>query len=560
MSEQKNASDLFVKSLESEGVKVIYGVPGEENLVLLESIRKSSIEFIVTRHEQAAAFMAATYGRITGKAGVALSTLGPGATNFTTAAAYATLGGFPLIIVTGQKPIEQSKQGLFQIIDIDAMMKPITKLSKRILDVNLVSSTVRECFKVAQEQKPGAVHIEFPEDITEQLVTQSTKSVIHPIVTAYPDPSLDIISKVASIIKSAKMPLVLLAAGCNRVNVTNGDSSSLSKALTAFINTTSVPFICTQMGKGAVSEDNENYIGTTSLSNLDYVHDLIEKSDLVINIGHDPIEKPPYFMNNKNLKVIHINNSSAIIDNVYFPAIEVIGNIETSVNMLAKEIGSCKQDFTMAKKTKDFLFKEINSYKNNNDFPIKPQKLVTDVKEVLGKDGYLSLDNGMYKLWFARNYITEQSNGLLLDNALATMGAGLPCGMEVARLYPNKKVVVVTGDGGFMMNSQELETAVRLKLNLVVVVLNDSGYGMIKWKQCDMHFKNYSLDFTNPDFVKYAESFGIEGHKVLKTENFKNLLNSCLNKKGLHLIDLPIDYSENKRLSADSLKNKSKLI
>lgn len=560
MFEHKNASDLFVKALESEGVEVIYGVPGEENLVLLESIRKSNIKFIVTRHEQAAAFMAATYGRLTGKAGVALSTLGPGATNFTTAAAYATLGGFPLIIITGQKPIEQSKQGLFQIIDIDAMMKPITKLSKRILDVNLVSSTVRESFKVAQEEKPGAVHIEFPEDITEQTVTEKTKSVIEPIITTYSEPNLNIISKVANMISNAKMPLILFAAGCNRVNTTTENANSLSEALTNFINTTSLPFICTQMGKGSVSECNPNYVGTTSLSALDYVHDLIQASDLIINIGHDPIEKPPYFMSNKNLQVVHISNTSAIVDNVYFPTIEVIGNIASSVAMLAKEVGSCNKDFISATKTKDFLLKEINSYKYNNSFPIKPQRLVTDVKEVLGDDGYLSLDNGMYKLWFARNYIAEQANSILLDNALATMGAGLPCGMEIARLYPNKKVVVVTGDGGFMMNSQELETATRLKLNLVVVVLNDSGYGMIKWKQGDMHFKDYSLDFTNPDFVKYAESFGIEGHKVLKTENFKELLKSCLNKKGLHLIDLTIDYSENKKLSADYLKNKNKII
>lgn len=543
-----NASDLFVKALENEGVEIIYGVPGEENLDFLESVRKSKIELIVTRHEQSAAFMATTYGRLTGKAGVAVSTLGPGATNFATAAAYAQLGGFPLILITGQKPIKKSKQGRFQIIDVVEMMRPITKYTKQIVDIGMISSTVREAFKIAQEEKAGAVHIEFPEDVSSELFTPGTKDIFPIAKTYYPFASSEAVKEATKLIKNAKFPFVLIGGGCSRVR------SHI--AVTDFINKTGLPFFCTQMGKGVISEDNINYIGTASLSAGDYIHEVVKKSDLVISIGNEVVEKPAFFMEEDGPKVIHINHHSAIVDNVYFPSLEVLGDINCSVGMLAEAVGKLEVDFSFAYKVRDFLLNHISKYDNDSSFPMKPQKIVRDIHKVMAHDGYVALDNGMYKLWFARNYLTYSPNSLLLDNALATMGAGLPSAMEIARLYPNKKVLAVVGDGGFMMNSQELETALRLKLNLVILILNDSAYGMIRWKQVGMGLSDFGLTFNNPDFVKYAESYGAKGHKIEKSDEFIITLKKCFKEGGVHLIDLPIDYSENKKVLIDELKNK----
>ena len=548
--EKLNASDLFVKSLENEGVELIYGIPGEENLDLLEAIRKSGIKLILTRHEQAAGFMAAAYGRLTGKPGVCISTLGPGATNFTTSAAYATLGGFPVLFITGQKPIKKSKQGRFQIVDAVSMMKPITKYSSMIADVNMVTSTVRQAFKSATEGKPGAVHIEFPEDVSAEEVLDITKPVFHvsEVYTSYPNKEgLLYLSK---LIKEAKLPLVLIGSHCN--------TSAISDSMNKFIETTNLPFITTQMGKGVVREDSPNFIGTASLSSLDFVHDLTDKADLIINVGYDVIEKPPYFAN-EIVKTVHLSGVNATADNIYAPHIEIIGKIDNALEELTSLVGKLDKDFSYAFKVKKALDDHIDRDSKDSSFPLKPQRIVSDVQKYMAKDGYLSLDNGMYKLWFARNYKALAPNTLLLDNSLATMGAGLPVAMEVARLYPNKKVLAVCGDGGFMMNSQELETAVRLGLNLVVLLLNDNAYGMIRWKQNGMGFDDYGMTFSNPDFVLYAESYGAKGHKLQKADDLLTTLDKCYKEKGVHLIEIDIDYSENEKVFTKELKNRSKV-
>lgn len=547
----QNASDLFIQALENEGVEVVYGVPGEENLAFLEALRKSKIKLILNRHEQAAAFMAATYGRITGKTGVAIATLGPGATNFTTAAAYAKLGGFPLLLITGQKPIKQSKQGQFQIIDVVSMMRPLTKYTKQIVDVNMVSTTVRDAFRISQEEKPGCVHIEFPEDVSDEPITPNTKGILNISSVSYPCANLQGIDETTAMIKAAKLPLVLIGAAGNRHNA--------YKEITQFINTTGLPFFNTQMGKGIVAEDNPHFIGTAALSAGDYLHDAIKKADLIINIGHDVIEKPAYFPH-EGLKTIHINYTAAIVDNIYYPHLECIGDIADIVKTLGAKLGKCNQNFASVYKVQEFIKKHIAEHNADNTFPIKPQRLVSDINKIMAKDGIVCLDNGVYKLWFARNYITEFPNTLLLDNALATMGAGLPSAMEVARLNPKKKVLAVVGDGGFMMNSQELETAVRLKLNLVVLIINDNSYGMIRWKQNAMGLEDYGLQFHNPNFVKYAESYGITGNMLTKTEEFSNLLTKCFKEGGVHLIETPIDYLENKKVLTDELKKHKGLI
>tara|TARA_R110002110_G_scaffold415857_1_gene658501 strand:+ start:2339 stop:3991 length:1653 start_codon:yes stop_codon:yes gene_type:complete len=548
-----NASDLFIKALENEGVEIIYAVPGEENLDFLEALRKSTIKLVLTRHEQSAGFMAATYGRLTGKTGVCLATLGPGATNLLTSAAYAQLGAFPMLMITGQKPIKQSKQGQFQIIDVVSMMRPITKYAKQIVNANMIPSMVREAFRQAEEERPGAVHLELPEDIAAEQVDSNTACVFTVSKRAREIASQPNIDDAVNLIQQAKHPFVLIGAGANR--------SRICKALSQFIDITGIPFFNTQMGKGVVSEEHPLFLGTAALSDHDYLHCAIDFADLIINIGHDVVEKPPFFMKHGGTKVIHVNFKSAIVDNVYFPQLEVVGDISDSllrIGHLAKKTASHNFDYFF--KVQKHLQAHIRLGSDDNSFPVIPQRFVSDVRKVMAGDGIIALDNGTYKIWFARNYPALLQNTVLLDNALATMGAGLPSAMEAARLYPERQVMAICGDGGFMMNSQEIETAVRMKLNLVILILRDDAYGMIRWKQYGMGFADFGLEFGNPNFVQYADSFGIKGYSVSKTEDFLPLMEQCFAEGGIHLIDLPIDYSDSKKVLIDELRDKVCLI
>lgn len=542
-----NASDLFVKALENEGVERIYGVPGEENLVFLEAMRKSHIELILTRHEQAAAFMAATYGRLTGKPGVCLATLGPGATNLVTGAAYAQLGGFPLVMITGQKPIKHSKQGQFQIIDVVSMMKPITKYAKQIVNVQMIPSMVREAFRLATEERPGAALLELPEDIAAEAVEDKTTPVFTISRHRYPHADREILDTAAAMIKEAKHPLLMLGAGANRARIW--------RALHDFVDRTGIPFANTQMGKGVICGRREKHLGTAALSDGDYIHCAIDRADLIINVGHDVVEKPPFFMEHGGTKVIHVNFKSAQVDNVYFPQLEIVGDIATSIQRIANRIGKTEShDFSYFMKVRGYVMEHINEYSDDASFPMKPQRFVADIRKAMPADGIIALDNGMYKVWFARNYFAEVENTVLLDNALATMGAGLPSAIEAARLFPGRKVMAICGDGGFMMNSQEMETAVRLKVNLVVLILNDNAFGMIRWKQYAMGYQDYGLEFNNPDFVMYANSYGATGHRVESSDSFIPLIDACYAQGGVHLIELPVDYSENTKVLIDELK------
>lgn len=541
------ASDLLVKALEAEGVEYIFGIPGEENLDLLESLRNSNIRLIITRHEQAAGFMAATYGRLTGRAGVCLSTLGPGATNFVTAAAYAQLGAMPMIMITGQKPIKKSKQGHFQIVDVVGMMKPLTKFAKQIVSAHAIPSTVREAFRVADEERPGAVHLELPEDIA----AEETEATVLPINrTRRAVAEAKAIAQAVHMISAAKHPLILVGAGANRKLV--------SKTLGEFITKTGIPFFTTQMGKGVIDERHPLYLGTAALSANDFLHCAIERADLIINVGHDVVEKPPFIMKPDGAKVIHLNFLSAKVDEVYFPTLEVIGDIGNALWQITEQLQPQSHwDFAYFQKVKAQLDAHLQRDVADERFPIIPQRIVAEVRAALPSDGILTLDNGMYKLWFARYYPAYERNTILLDNALATMGAGLPSAMAAALLNRDKKIIAVCGDGGFMMNSQELETAVRLGLNITVLILNDSGYGMIKWKQDAGGFSSFGLDFGNPDFVKYAEAYGAHGHRVTQTNELRALLQKTLTTPGVHLIDVPIDYSENERILTSELQSKT---
>ena len=544
------ASDLFVKALENEGVEYIFGIPGEENLDFLDSLSRSSIKLILTRHEQAAGFMAATLGRLTGRVGVCLSTLGPGATNFVTAAAYAQLGGMPILMITGQKPIKQSKQGQFQIIDVVDMMGPITKYTTQIHGADNIPSRVREAFRLAAEEKPGATHIELPEDIAAEegsAVPLQASAVRRPITEAKS------IARAVELLEKAKHPLMIIAAGSNR--------KITAKQLRAFVDKQGIPFITTQMGKGVVDETHPLFLGNASLSANDFPHRAVENADVILNIGHDVVEKPPFFMHHGEREVIHINFSSAVVDPVYFPQTELVGDIANSIWQINEALEPQSHwDFTYFDKTRAALKEHILEGSDDPRFPVYPQRLVADIRKAMDGCGILSLDNGVYKIWFARNYPATCPNTVLLDNALATMGAGVPAAIAAKIVHPDEKVTAICGDGGFMMNSQELETAVRLKLDLVILILNDNAYGMIKWKQAHMGFADYGLDLGNPDFPKYAQAYGAHGHRLEATEDLIDLLTSCHKEGGVHLIEVPVDYSDNDRVLNKELPERAKKV
>jgi acetolactate synthase-1/2/3 large subunit len=543
---QMNGSDVFVRALENEGVQYVFGVPGEENLYLLESLRESAIRVVVTRHEQAAGFMAATYGRLTGKPGVCLSTLGPGATNLVTAAAYASLGGMAMLMITGQKPIRQSRQARFQIIDTVAMMRPLTKSARQILDARSISTLVRDAFRVAQSERPGPVHLELPEDVASQL---TDPSAIIPVSASFrPLAAEQAIQEAAQKIAAAGHPLIVLGAGANR--------PGLAPALSAAMHNMGIPFFNTQMGKGAVNGNSDLYLGTAALSSDDYVHLASEHADLIIAVGHDTVEKPPFIMRPSGPEVIHIDFNPADIDQIYFPHIEVIGDIADTMTRIAATLQGANHDFSYYRKVQALVRERVTEGAGDTRYPPTPQRIVADVRRVMPEDGILCLDNGMYKIWFARSYRTHVSNTILLDNALATMGAGLPSAMTAAMLHPEKRVMAVCGDGGFMMNSQDLETALRLNLNLVVLILEDNGYGMIRWKQQADGFPDFGLRFRNPNFVQYAKAYGAQGKRVRATEDLAPILEAAFRRQGVHLIVVPVDYSENQRVLIDELKSR----
>jgi acetolactate synthase-1/2/3 large subunit len=541
-------SDLFVAALENEGVQRVFGVPGEENLDTVESLRTSSIELVVTRHEQSAAFMAATYGRLTGHPGVCMSTLGPGALNLATGAAYAHLGAMPMILITGQKAIRSSQQARFQIVDMVATMKPLTKFSRQIVSTQSIPTIVREAFRVAAEERPGPVHLEMPEDVAGEQAADVAMVPVH--ATELPVAPSAALDRAAEMIRQAERPLVMLGAAASRPR--------LGSDLARFLARTRIPFFSTQMGKGIVAEESAEqsidlWLGTAALSERDYVHEAIDRADLIIAIGHDTVEKPPFFMGPGGPDVIHVSYLPPNIEEVYFPQASVVGDVGPSLSLLGDRLEGQLPKGSALLPMRDSILARVMAGADDDRFPLTPQRIVADVRKVVPEDGIVALDNGMYKIWFARNYRTPRSNTLLLDNALATMGAGLPSAMMASILYPGRWVLAVCGDGGFMMNSQELETAVRLKLNLVVLILQDDAYGMIRWKQAVDKFGDYGLTFGNPDFVKYAESYGARGARVESTEAFIPTLQAAFDAGGVHLVTAPIDYSENVRVLVEEL-------
>ena len=539
----RKGSELLVAALENEGVERIFGVPGEENLAVVEALRRSKIKLVLTRHEQAAAFMAATYGRLTGKPGVCLSTLGPGALNFCTGAAHALLGAMPMILLTGQKGILHSKQARFQLVDVVASMTPLTKMARQIVSAQTIPTLVREAFRVAQQERPGPVHLELPEDIAAETVSDLGPVAAHPIeIPVAPTTALD---RAAAMILEAKRPLIMVGAAASRPR--------LSAPLSEFVGRVCIPFFNTQMGKGAVTGCSHLYMGTAALSERDYVHRAIDQADLILSIGHDTVEKPPFIMGPDGPKVIHVGYIPATVEEVFFPHAEVIGDVGPSLSPLADRLDGELANASALLPLRDEILARLVDRATESRYPLTPQRIIHDVRQVMPENGIVCLDNGMFKIWFARNYRTHVANTLLLDNALATMGAGLPAAMVAAIVHPETRVLAVCGDGGFMMNSQEMETATRLKLNLVVLVLQDDAYGMIRWKQQTDGFADWGLTFGNPDFVAYASAYGAGGLRVASADGLAPALDTAFQAGGVQLVAVPVDYSENMRVLVDEL-------
>jgi len=530
------ATDLFIKILENHWVETIYWVPGEENLDFLNSLKDSKIELILTRNEQTAVFMAATYGRFTGKLGVALATLGPGATNMVTGVAYATLGWMPVMVITWQKPIKKSKQWQFQIIDVVSMMKPITKYSTSIVSPDRIPYILNNAFRIAEEERPGAVAIELPEDIAGESVSEEVV-ITEELKIRRPQIDEKMLEILKTELEKAKKPITLIWAWANRKRI--------SKYLTKFIEKYNIPFFSSQMWKWVVDERLSQYIWTAALTSGDYLHDIIDTADLILSVGYDAIEKPTTVVWTQGTKTIHINFYSTEIDPVYAPYLEVVWDIWNTFWQLDEiDVDNSSWDFDEMYKINWENRKKIEqniSLEDEHDY-MMPRRLSKELREVLWDDDILTLDNGLYKVWLARNYPAYKPNTILLDNAFATMWAWVASAMEACRLNPDKQVVSVTWDGGLVMNLWDLETAVRLWIDLVIVILNNNSYGMIKWKQTWAWFENYWLDFWNPDFVKLAESFWAKWYKVENKEDFKTTIENALKEKWIKIIDLDFDY------------------
>lgn len=532
------ASDLFVKCLENEGVKYIFGVPGEENMDLLESLRCSTIKFITTRHEQGAAFMADVYGRLTGKAGVCMATLGPGATNLFTGIADANMDSAPLVAITGQVSLASTHRESHQYIDVVNCFKPVTKWTTRITHPISIPEIIRKAFNLAEMEKPGACHIELSEDIAKRDVDARPLPISE---TFYSSPDICALTKAAELIKESKYPIILSGNGVIR----GGASESLRR----FAGKANIAVASTFMGKGAMSYRDNLSLMSIGLQAHDYVSCGFDRADLVIAVGYDFVEYSPHSFNpNRDKKIIHIDFLRSDIDDCYNTSVELVGKIKDSLDSLTKMV-ECKKDIKYAARLREYILNELCEHKNNDNFPVTPQRILFEVRDVLKDDDILISDVGAHKLWVSRIYPAYEPNTVLISNGFAAMGFGLPGGIAAKLVYPEKNVVVITGDGGFMMNDQELETACRLKLSIVVVIFVDKEFGLISWKQMNRFKQKFGVFFNNPDFVKLAEAYGAVGYRVNSTKELPEILKKSLTHNLPVIIEVPVDYSENIKLT-----------
>ena len=533
-------SDLLVKCLENEGVEFVFGIPGEETLDLMDSLSRSNIKFILTRHEQAAAFMADAHGRLTGKAGVCLSTRGPGATNLLTGVADAYLDRVPLVAITGQAELGRIHKESHQYIDIVENFETATKWNTRIEVSDVVPEVVRKAFKVAETEKPGSVHLEIPANIAGSETSHPNEGVIPPIRARRSSPDRQSLRHAADLIERSSFPVMLAGNGVVRKNA--------AAQLCKFAELFNIPVVTTFMGKGAITAKSNCYVGTLGLASDRLIADVFSKADIVVAVGYDLVEYAPMMWNpNLDKKIVHIDFTTSEVDMHYVPEVEINSDIRETLELLEGMISSNKKSKYMSS-LHDELIETFEQEGVVNSWPVSPQRVLYAIRQVMGVEDILVSDVGTNKLWVGKFYPVYGNNTLLMSNGFATMGFGLPVAVGAKLLCPDKKVLAVCGDGGFMMNAQEIETARRLGLNIVIVIFNDGGYNLIRWKSLNKWGKAFGVDFTNPDFVKLADSFGSEGIRIESSEGIDQALTWAFSRKGPVIIDVPIDYSVNSQL------------
>ncbi len=535
------ASELLVKCLENEGVEYIFGLPGEENIDVLDALIDSPIEFVTTKHEQGAAFIADVYGRLTGRAGVCLSTLGPGATNLVTGVADANMDRAPLVAIAGQGATTRLHKESHQILDLVNLFEPITKYSTQIREPEITAEIVRKAFKTAENEKPGCSFIDFPENIAAMHVPEGMKPLKKQFATE-PVAPRGKCTIAAQYIRKAKAPVIMVGNGVIR--------SKASKAVVDFAEKLNIPVATTFMAKGVMPSSHALSLGAIGLKGKDYVSFGFEAADLIICIGVDMVEYHPELWNpNMDKKILHIDLRPAEVDEHYILECGILGDMNDSLERIGMKIKEPKPDSKIHKLI-PIIKAEWAEHKDDTSFPIKPQKILWDLRQVLDPEDIVISDVGAHKMWIGRMYQAETPNSCIISNGFASMGIALPGAIAAKVAYPDSKAVAVCGDGGFMMNNQEIDTALRMGLDFVILIFNDSKYGLIEWHQLRHFDRATAIDFVNPDFVMLAESFGAKGYRVNSAEEFIPTLEAALNDGTVSVIDCPVDYAENMKLTA----------
>lgn len=538
-----NTAELLVQCLQAEGVEYIFGIPGEENADFIMAIEAAGMRFVLTRHEQGAAFMADVYGRLTGRASVCMGTLGPGASNLITGVADANMDRAPMVVITGQADSQRQHKESHQNMDVVGMFRPVTKWATPVLNPDNVPEIVRKAFKLATTEKPGACHIELAEDIA----AQEAKGAPLPVrKLRRPGPDDKIVDEAWELIRNAKRPVILAGNGAIRKRA--------STQLRAFAEATGIGTICTFMGKGAVDMDAPYCLFTIGLQAKDLIACAIDASDLVISIGYDLVEYHPHLWNpDKDKRIVHLDFEPAEIDEHYHPEVELVGDIAHTLWMFNERAARDEPswDLDQHRTIREEMLADFAAHADDDtEGAIRPQKALWDVRQALGPHDILLSDVGAHKMWIARYYQCHEPNTCLISNGYCTMGFALPGSMGAQLAFPDRKVLSISGDGGFLMNVQEMETAVRLNLPIVAMVWEDGEYGLISWKQRGHFGTNTDLSFGNPDWVKLAESFGWEAERVERSRDLAGALERALGSDRPSLIVIPIDYSENDKLSA----------
>ena len=529
---------LMVRCLEAEGVKFIFGIPGEENIGVMDALLESNIQFVATRHEQGAAFMADVYGRLTGKAGVCMSTLGPGATNLVTGFADANMDRAPIVAIAGQGATTRMHKESHQVLDLVNLFDPISKYSIQIREPEIVPEIIRKAFKFAEAEKPGGSFIEFPENIAEMSVTN-----MHPLKVqsaAAPTAPIGKAREIAALIDSAKHPIIIAGNGVVRHHA--------ARELVSLAETLNVPVATTFMAKGVIPSSHNLSLGTIGLKAKDLISYGVECADLVICVGYDLVEYPPAIWNPAcDKKIVHIDGSPAEVDAHYILEAGITGDLKDALTRIeARCVGSKK--FTM-RPLRDTINTMLNAHQDDMSFPVKPQKIIVDLRKVMAAEDILISDVGAHKMWIARMFQAETPNSCIISNGFASMGIALPGAIAAKLVYPERNIIAVSGDAGFMMNNQEIETALRLGLNITILIFNDNKYGLIEWHQLRHYGRKSNIDFQNPDFVAFAESFGAKGYRINRTEDLIPTLQTAMSDGTVSLIDVPVDYAENMKLT-----------